>query len=222
MNIRSSSAQESESRSVCAFFPVLVPLVPCLVSWHPAAGSEAHARMRVLMHQHCFLGVWRLESRSYLHISADASVSATNQDVITSSRDQCQPSRGVTSLSQKIGQLRRPSWAHTWIRANSAEGAPYASCIVCIKRGHITHERSDERGSGLLKLFCLRSSSTDHSTNVDISPDSCYLTGTCITMTIEQIPRFFLYSHPPPELTLGTLVFGNYADPEGRSALFRG
>jgi len=43
-------------------------------------------------------------------------------------------------------------------------------------------------------------------------------------MTIEEVPQFFLYSHgiPPAELTLGTLVFGNYAQPEGRSAVFRG
>ncbi|KAF5255947.1 hypothetical protein FOXYS1_13607 [Fusarium oxysporum] len=41
----------------------------------------------------------------------------------------------------------------------------------------------------------------------------------------EQIPQFFLYSHgiPTGNLTLGTLVFGNYAQPESSpSALFQG
>ncbi|KAI6779411.1 uncharacterized protein J7T54_005225 [Emericellopsis cladophorae] len=43
-------------------------------------------------------------------------------------------------------------------------------------------------------------------------------------MAFEEVPQFFLYGHgiPPANLTLGTLVFGNYAQPEGRSAVFQG
>jgi hypothetical protein len=43
-------------------------------------------------------------------------------------------------------------------------------------------------------------------------------------MAPQEIPRFYLYSLglPPAELTLGTLIFGNYAQPEGRCAVFQG